>query len=386
MKKLEEEQRKNDITPKDIVNEDVAEELTEIYHKLLNHTREMLSAYPKSKMKYHLKEYISSMVTNRTIPYVDRFFWPNGLLAVALEHSFQVSKNHQDFYCMVDYYNRWFASGMKLRHLDYGINGYSLILIHQLTKDDKYKKMIDRMVHYLYNHPKDEYGSLPYRIARNKDIYIDSIGMICPFLCRYGSVYHDPNATQLAIKQITNFLKFGFDSKTGLPYHGYNRKERLKYGIIGWGRALGWLLIGLADSLPYIASNHPKYEYLCESFIRIVETTIKFQKSSGYYSWQLTAMEGHIDTSATAMISYAIKRGVSIGILDKLYLYHAMLGLGALERSIVNGEVTNASQECMGFGMYPQNYGKYPWAQGPTTALIALSLEEILKKDEDEKS
>ena len=101
--------------------------------------------------------------------------------------------------------------------------------------------------------------------------------------------------------------------------------------------------------------------------------------NSGYFAWQLTALEGHVDTSATSMISYAIKRGVMIGILDRSYLYYSNLGLYALSRSVENGIVLDSSADCTQFGMYPQNFGSNQWAQGPTTALAALSLSEESK-------
>jgi len=203
--------------------------------------------------------------------------------------------------------------------------------------------------------------------------------MICPFLCRYGRAFHDQNAIDLAINQIINFIKYGFDSKTYLPYHGYNITGNIKHGIVGWGRAVGWLLIGMIDSLEYIMPSNPFYKILIYQYEVIIKTTIKYQQNSGYFTWQLTALEGHVDTSATSMISYAIKRGVMIGILDRSYLYYSNSGLFALSHSIENGVVLDSSAECMEFGMYPQNFGSNQWAQGPTTALAALSLSEDSK-------
>lgn len=56
-------------------------------------------------------------------------------------------------------------------------------------KNDKYKKELDSILLYLFNYLKIEDNSLPYRIKDTNNIYVDSIGMICPFLCRYRSTY-----------------------------------------------------------------------------------------------------------------------------------------------------------------------------------------------------
>jgi len=358
------------------VNKDA---LINVFNEIRQNTRNQLSTYPISNVKQFTNVYIKNFINDRKKANIDRFFWPNGLLAISLEWSHFISKDIQDFYSLIVYYDKWIQTDTLIQNLDHVINGYSLIYVYQLTKANKYKQAIKKITNYLFSYPKDINGSLPYRNNSPNDIYIESIGMICPFLCRYGKLFKDQSATQLAINQIANFIQNGFDGNTFLPYHGYNIKENIKLGIIGWGRAVGWLLIGMVDSLEYIDPSHPQYDYLCKSLNRIVNITVKYQMKDGHYAWQLTALEGHIDTSATSMISYAIKRGVILGILNKAYLYNSNLGLLSLQGSIMKGVVTNSSPECIGFSMYPQDYGAFPWSQGPTTALTALFLEEELK-------
>lgn len=343
------------------------------FQELRNSTRIQLHSYPLQKK--NVRTYISSLLYRRTLHFTDHFFWPNGLLALSLEWCYRIHKDRKDYDSLITYYDNWIKKGTTIYKLDYAMNGYSMIYLHQLTRHIKYKQAMEKIVDYLYLHPKDKNGSLPYRKNTPNDIYIDSIGMICPFLCRYGTLYQDNKAIDLAIKQIINFIHYGFDNHSYLPYHGYNSTENTKLGIIGWGRAVGWLLIGMIDSLEYIDRSNPYYYYLSKLVNRIVNITIKYQMSNGYFAWQLTAIEGHIDTSSTAMICYAIKKGVMIGILNKSYLYHSNLGLLSLYGSIKKGVVMDSSAECMGFGMYPQRYDAYPWAQGPATALFALSLK-----------
>ena len=64
-------------------------------------------------------------------------------------------------------------------------------------------------------------------------------------LPNYGEIFDKQEYRELAVLQIVNFLSYGMDGKTGLPYHGYDMTDSCKYGIIGWGRAVGWLLRGM---------------------------------------------------------------------------------------------------------------------------------------------
>ncbi|SEW39779.1 glycoside hydrolase family 88 protein [[Clostridium] fimetarium] len=346
--------------------------------ELTKNTRIQLSIYPVVSMKHQIISFINNTSSTKKDEKIDHYFRQNGLLAQSLEWSYSIDKDIQDLNSLQKYFDKWTKSGALINSLENAINGYTLIYLNELTPNDKYKNTIEKIKDYLFAHPKDKSGSLLYRKSFD-DVYIESVGMICPFLCRYGKAYHNQMAIDLAINQMINYLKYGFDSKTSLPYHGYNIKGNIKHGIIGWGRAVGWLLIGMIDSLEYISSTNPYYKILRYQFEVIIKTTVKYQTNSGYYKWQLTAFEGHVDTSATSMISYAIKRGVMIGILNRSFLHYSNLGLLAISHSIENGVVMDSSAECTGFGIYPQDYGSNQWAQGPTTALVALSLNQETK-------
>jgi rhamnogalacturonyl hydrolase YesR/O-antigen/teichoic acid export membrane protein len=345
------------------------------FTELRMYTREQMMNYPVYTKKGWIHFVIKHLVTTRKLPTIDRFFWPNGLLAISLECSYMTLKDKKDLECLIRYYDKWIHEGMKFSNLDNAVSGYSFIYIHQVTKDAKYKEGVDKLLAYIYEAPTDKKGSIAYRKSRPNDIYVDSMGMIVPFLCRYGKTYKDNKALDLGVGQIVNYIKYGLDSNSYLPYHGYNLEERIKYGIIGWGRGVGWLLIGMVDSLEYI-SDHMSYPFIVAEFKRIVNECIKYQLESGYFTWQLTALEGPIDTSATSMILYAIKKGIMLGVLNKDYTKYSELGILALRKMIHEGKVMSSSGECMGFSMYPQTYGEYPWAQGPTTALIALHMSK----------
>lgn len=348
-------------------------------YKLINElesaTRNQLLNYPELSNKNHLKILIKSIIVRRNLK-KDKFFWPNGLLSISLEWNHYIKGNNVDIRYLKKYYNKWIKKGVPIKNADYAINGYSLIYLYSITNDKKYLKTIKLIVDYLKSHPKAEDGSLPYRKNSPELIFVDSLGMICPFLCRYGKMSEDDSSIDLAVKQLTNFLKFGMDKTSYLPYHGYDSITRNKLGIIGWGRAVGWLLMGLIDSLEFISKSHPQYNYLCREFRSIVSSVVKYQQEDGNFAWQITAKEGQADTSSTSMITYAIKRGIMLEILPETYLKNVKLSLDALLTNTKNGLVQECSAECKGLGMYPQKYGNYPWAQGPTMSLVSISLDQ----------
>jgi len=348
---------------------------------MVEEAMEELKRYSCYRFKDYTKRFFKRL-TGRYVPPRDHINWPSGLLANALVAYYQ---NHLSLeislvikHALINYYKRFIRSRQKFHYLDNVVAGYALIDLHQRTGDEQFKEVLDQMIKYLKQHPVDGEGSLPYRSAHNNmHIYVDAIGMICPFLCKYGFTYGDANATNLAIKQIKNFCRNGIDTRSGLPYHGYEYKSQTRYGIIGWGRACGWLMMGMVDSLIHMDKNNADYDEIKQTFRRLVDKVEAYQRDDGFYPWQLPAREGPIDTSATAMILYAIARGIENDILIGIHRSRLLRGWDALINAVEDGKLCNCLAECGGFGIYPQKYDAYPWSLGPALSLFSISIKTI---------
>lgn len=361
--------------------------------------------------KTKVKRWIGKYILRRDTAPQDLIFWPTGLLAAGLwDYSQKVysaagekrritekekgtaaeaAKEGQTVQdeavrwaeqALGAYYGRWMKKGCPIFYLDDLLAGETLLSAYTMYTEsgrsngivneqnaDAYQAAIEKIADYSMAYPTDEMGSFPYRAAQNNGyVFVDVIGLACPFLYRYGMVYHRSDAMELAVKQIVNFEAYGMDGSTGLPYHGYVVNTGYKYGIIGWGRAAGWLLRGMIGCM---ASEYGA-ERLRVSYIGLVDAVLPYQHKDGYFSWQLQAVDGPVDTSATGMICAALEQGIKLHILtDPKYEQALQIGRNAIYRSSRDGQVYDCSGECEGFGQYPQRYGAYPWALGPALML-----------------
>ena len=348
--------------------------------EMLKEAEYELLHYPKRTIGGRIKRTIRIM-TGRKVEPIDKVNWPNGLLAKGLADYYMQNKNSEEareiLDCLKRYYDRWINRRCKLFFLDDAVSGMALIDLHQITGDEKYKQAADEIARFLFHHETDQAGSLLYRPKqKNGYIFADMIGMVCPFLCKYGSTYGDMNAINLAVTQVQNFVEFGMDPKTNLPYHGYQYENGIKYGIIGWGRAVGWLLMGMSESLAYIEATRPSYEIIKQAYRRIVDKVEAYQRENGLYSWQLEAKEGPADTSATAMILYAIARSLDTKVLIGIHKSRMARGRDAMFQMVKDGKIYECLAECQGFSMYPQVYDAYPWSLGPSLSLFVLTQEK----------
>lgn len=326
-----------------------------------------------AKIKNFVKKYI---LRRKTAP-EDMIFWPTAYLASSLWECRDMATGvmrQKIETALTRYFERWRKKGMPIFYPDDLMAGETFLAIYEekaaiVTSENEkfYKEALEKMAAYALSYPTDELGSLPYRSAHgNFHIYVDLIGLACPFLYEYGRFSGNNEYMELAVKQIANFLAYGMDASLNLPYHGYDVATGLKYGIIGWGRAVGWLLRGMAGCM----STEYGKERLVEFYRSLTDSVIKWQRKDGYFSWQLQALEGPVDTSATGMICCSISKGLKMGLLEgEAYEDALELGSRAIQKSVKNGFVYDCSGECEGFSQYPQRYGAYPWAMAPALTL-----------------
>lgn len=335
------------------------------------------------------------LLLRRDMPPEDLIFWPTGLLAAGLWHcrktagdgggrkSFPSQEAKRAFllteFSISDYYVRWMGNGMPIAVLDDLLAGETLLDIYLELQGGasffsgslsvpKMRAAVELLAAFGGDHPKDGAGSLIYRPAHGGTfVFVDGIGLACPFLYRFGEVFGKQEYRELALLQVENFLARGMDGATGLPYHGYNGADGCKYGIIGWGRAVGWLLRGMMGCM-VSSYGRERLEAPCTA---LVDAVLAYQRQDGYFSWQLEAAEGPADTSATGMICAALRRGIEMHILEGgRYEGALQAGRRALGKSVKDGLVYDCSGECEGFSCYPQRYGAYPWALGPALEVL----------------
>ena len=347
----------------------------------------LLKKYPYTTKRTACKRLIKNLMFSKPL-YLDHFSWPNGLLAIGIEYWEKVDPQERLLNKLQSYYKMWADKKYKIVSQDDMLTAYTLLYLYERNSDINLLSHADRCLAYLEHHRKTTTNILPYRAGQPDEVYVDTIGIVVPFLSRYARVRKNQKAARMATDQIIAFLEHGMDAKTMLPYHGYRVSDGTKQGIVGWGRACGWLLIGMIEYLIEIRDTQyhelfpGEYVRIREAFTDLMQTVETYRSRDGLFHWQLQAKEGPIDTSATAFIRYALLRGAEEEFLNRQHsILLAQETLQSLARLQCPGGIGNCSGECEGFGQYPQNYTAFPWSLG--LAIASDSILERLKKHQE---
>lgn len=365
--------------------------LNEIADQAASQLRNLGSGGGMEKLKNQARKILGRSTSAGT---GDPLFWPAGLLLLGLCEMERYDECEE-------YLKPFLQNVLTPSYVDDALTGYVMLQLYKKTGNVMYLQGADKIVSFLLKAPRDEDGSLIYNPRNGStSVFADGIGMSCLLLIEYGSAINYPTqmeqkllrkavsrqnaevpkalrrrreALQLAARQIRSYAANGMDPASGLPYHGYNRKKNVCEGIIGWGRAVGWLLMGsVPDPAPVYrldAGLKPIYESFYQTICRALP---QYCREDGLFSWQLQADRSYADVSATGMIYWALLKGAAgrDETRRRRILEGAEKAAEGMRPEIRGGIVSGALAECLDFAMYRQEYGVYPWGQGAALAML----------------
>lgn len=211
------------------------------------------------------------------------------------------------------------------------------------------------------------FSGIPY--SENQDLrFVDTIGLVCPFLMKYSIVYNNDEAMEAAISLIEEYAENGIHKSSGLPVHCFNVKTKAPIGIFAWGRGCGWWASGLIDCYRTLSKTDN------DSFIRekmivlknmllFAENVINYQNENGAFCRNLFINNGE-DSSATAMLAMFLAYTGRVSNQNELIkaAKKAMQYIYSCTRR--NGVVDYSQGDTMGIGFYSQASIVLPATQG----------------------
>lgn len=242
------------------------------------------------------------------------------------------------------------AQGINITQLDdCGAMGASLIELYETEPKTYYREYIDMAADYIMNKQQRLVdGTFSRPVPHNKTVWADDLYMSVPFLVRMTKITGKKKYMEEAIKQVIQFNKHLYDDKVGLMWHCFYDDINVNGGTY-WGRCNGWMMVATVDLLRYIPDNHPKKEKILELLRRQVRNIAQYQSSAGLWHQILNKEDSYLETSCTAMFTYAVAISVNHGWIPKRYSTIAIAGWKGIESQITTeGAVTNI---CMGTGI-----------------------------------
>jgi unsaturated rhamnogalacturonyl hydrolase len=249
--------------------------------------------------------------------------------------------------------NQWsfpLAQGLNITQLDdCGAIGASLIELYMTDKKPEYRAYIDAASeHIMKKQMRLPDGILSRPKPSLNTVWADDLYMSVPFLSRMGKLTGDKTYFDEAAKQVILFNKYLFEEKVGLMWHCYYGDIKTNGGAF-WGRCNGWMMMATADLLRLMPQNHPQRDSIISLLSRQIRNTAQYQSQTGLWHQILNKEDSYLETSCTAMFTYAVALAINNGWIDKRYKTVALAGWKGIASQITEeGAVTNI---CIGTGI-----------------------------------
>ncbi len=275
----------------------------------------------------------------------------DGCMIKAILSMYQITEDKKYLAFSDDYISHFLEEDGTIKGLNpqqYNIDnineGKVLFDLYELTGKKIYKNAIDFLYQILMEHPRTKSGNFWHKLIYPNQVWLDGLYMAQPFYMAYETKFNKLNKYRDIFMQFQTVHDKMRDEKTGLSYHGYDESKEMFWcdpetGLSKnfWSRSMGWYAMALVDTIEQM-DEQMFYEYraLMARFKDTINALIQFQdESSGM--WYQVIDKGHLDgnyleTSGSAMISYAIMKGVNLEILPERYWQYGYKAFKGIEK------------------------------------------------------
>ncbi|WP_370479535.1 glycoside hydrolase family 88/105 protein [Tamlana flava] len=224
---------------------------------------------------------------------------------------------------------------------DCGSIGAALIKTYSKNKDEKYLSLINRTTEHI---SKNQYRLDDGTLARNRpqyqSVWADDMYMSVPFLINMGVLTQDHKYFDDAVKQVLQMASYLYVEREELFDHGWNVTSGDYDPRFYWGRANGWVLMSMAEVLSILPENYKGRAEILHLYRSMIRSLSNLQDGSGFWHNLLDKTDTYLETSCTAMFTFAIAKGINEGWISHVYGPVALTGWNAINtRVLENGAV-----------------------------------------------
>lgn len=214
-------------------------------------------------------------------------------------------------------------------------------------------------------------------ILNDSELWVDTLFMAVLFLAKAGVAYGQADWIAQAVQQILVHIKYLYEKRTGLFYHGWSFDRNDNFGGIFWCRGNSWFTYGILELLETLDGHIDAglKAFFADTFRAQVDALCALQADSGLWHTILDDKASYEEVSGTAAFAAGMLKGVRLGLLDESCMPCAVRALHAVLQNVApDGIVQNVSSgTAMGIDAeHYKNIAIAPISYGQSMTAFAL--------------
>ncbi len=192
-------------------------------------------------------------------------------------------------------------------------------------------------------------GTLARMRPQPNTIWLDDLFMSLPAVAQMGKLTGEKKYFDEAAKQLLAYSKRMFNREKGVYMHGWV-EGMSEHPEFYWARANGWAFMTEVEVLEVLPENHPQRPEILQLLKAHAKGLASYQAGSGFWHQLLNREDSYLETSATAIYTYAYARAINRRWIDPAaYAPMTLLAWNAVSSKInKQGQVEGT---CVGTGL-----------------------------------
>ena len=228
----------------------------------------------------------------------------------------------------------------------------------------KHHCLTDNQQHEILSYFDDlkDAGTIAYRPWLENVRFVDTIGMVLPFLHACG--WNDLAMRQL--KEYDDALLHGI-----YPAHAYDMEKKLPMGVHDWSRGIGWYILGLVEAVTLPGNK--------ERIVKFSEALLLHQNVDGGCACFVFNQKERMESSGTVLIGLLFVAAYQISQNKRFLTAAFRVEKALMQATRRDGALDYCQGDTYGIGYYSHLFSVMPFAEG-----LALLLSKKLNKFVDE--
>ena len=315
--------------------------------------------------------------------------WPQGVGLYGLMKVMKAKNSNEYETFLYDWFKENIKGGLPSKNINTTTPLLTLALFNETKKDKEFEMLCIKWAEWLMEClPRTKEGGFQHVTSANGDrqgvrlneneMWIDTLFMTVLFLNKMGQLYNRQDWIDESIHQVLMHIKYLYDTKSGLFYHGWTFTERNNFGGVFWCRGNSWFTVGILEYLEFFQGtlNSGVKQLILDTYKAQVSTLKRLQSKTGLWHTVLDDSTSYEEVSGSAAIAAGILKGIRLGILDDSYLECANKAIQAIVSNVAeDGTVLNVSGGT-GMGYNKEHYKNIliaPMAYGQSLTILALT-------------
>jgi rhamnogalacturonyl hydrolase YesR len=224
---------------------------------------------------------------------------------------------------------------------DCGSIGAAMIKTYQKNGNKDYLELINRVAEHISNNQfRLDDGTLARHRPQYASVWADDLYMSVPFLANMAALSGEDGYFEDAVRQVLQMAERLYIPEEELFDHGWSVTSAGYDPRFYWGRANGWTLMAMAELLDLLPEDFPRRGEVLHLYRSMVRSLANLQDGTGFWHNLLDRPNTFTETSATAMFTFAVAKGINEGWINHVYGPVAITGWNAVTtRVLENGAV-----------------------------------------------